>query len=518
MTAADFIVLTPLMIISGMAVVIMLIAAFIRSHVLTAILASAACAAALVSLFFISPRLPYIFRPLFIFDTHAVFYMGLIFAASFAVIWISYGYFRNQRDPLPEGKRIRGIRAPRLQAYIVYARRSIVVPVGGEERNEELYVLLLCATTGAAVLTVSRHFISFFLGLEVLTVPLYVLISYLRSREQCIEAGVKYLILAAASSAFLLFGMALLYAESGSMEFSVIGDRIGCDGAHLPVILAGTALLTVGIGFKLAVVPFHMWTPDVYEGAPAPVTAFIATVSKGAVFALLLRLSPMMDMVSSGVVISIFSGIAVASMLAGNLLALLQNNVKRILAYSSIAHLGYLLVAYAAGGGLAHEAVAFYLAAYFITTLGAFGIVALLSDGPRDAELLDDYRGLFWRRPLVSLCFTAMMLSLAGIPLTAGFVGKFYIIAAGVKSSLWLLVFMLVLGSVIGLYYYLRIIVAMYTRVEAPVETAMRPALPPSFSLAGALVLAVLTLLLVWYGVYPAGLMEIVGKLITGAL
>ena len=238
-----------------------------------------------------------------------------------------------------------------------------------------------------------------------------------------------------------------------------------------PLLLTGLALTLTGFGFKLGLVPFHLWTPDVYEGAPAPVTAFVATVSKGAMFALLLRYFHGPG--AKGTVFVALSVVAVASMLVGNLLALLQDNVKRILAYSSIAHMGYVLVAFLAGGALAEQAVMFYLAAYFVTTLGALGIVTAISGAERDADRLTDYSGLFWRSPATAGVMTAMMLSLAGIPLTAGFLGKFYVVAAGASATVWWLVIALVVTSVIGLYYYLRVVVIMY-QVDASIPASRR--------------------------------------------
>ena len=208
--------------------------------------------------------------------------------------------------------------------------------------------------------------------------------------------------------------MALIYAASGTMSFDQFGEllrRLHPEGMSI-FMLAGAGLLVVGIGFKLGVVPFHLWTPDVYQGAPAPVTAFVATVSKGAALALLLRIFPPIDIQAGGPLYTVFALIAAASMITGNLLALLQNNVKRILAYSSIAHLGYLLTAYLAGGSMGFAAVTFYLIAYFVTTLGAFGTVTVLSGPQNEAEHLDDYQGLFWRRPWLAGVFTAMLLSL----------------------------------------------------------------------------------------------------------
>ena len=472
MTAADLIALCPLILIAALAIAIMLVIAFHRNHLLTATLTAAGILLAFLTVFVISlPLAPRQITPLLVLDHFALFYMGLIFAASLAIAILSYPYLR-----------------------------------GRQGNYEEYYLLLLLATLGSATLVGSTHFASFFLGLEILSVSLYALIAYPRAPERSIEAGVKYLILAAASAAFLLFGMALIYAELGTMEFSQIANRATQGGPGI-LLLTGLGMIIVGLGFKLAFVPFHMWTPDVYEGAPAPVTAFIATVSKGSVFALLLRYFTRVELHTLGSVFLIFTILAIASMFVGNLLALLQRNVKRILAYSSIAHLGYLLVAFLASGVLAPVVVAFYLVAYFVTTLGAFGVVTVLSGKERDADDLEDYRGLVRDRPYLAGIFTAMLLSLAGIPLTAGFVGKFYIVLAGAGSALWLLVLCLVGASVIGLFYYLRIIGALYASLPKEKEN---PPTQASFSLAGGLVLAVLLILLVWLGVYPAPLVHLI--------
>lgn len=473
LTGTDIYALLPLIIIGGSAVVIMIIAAFKRNHLLTNILSLASLAAAFASLFEVSSLAPRQVSPMLIVDGFSLFFLGLIFCASFIVVIISYSYFEKQ-----------------------------------DENREEYYVLTLLATLGASVLVLSTHFISIFLGLEVLSVSLYVLIAYLRKQDFAIEAGVKYLVLAAASSAFLLFGMALVYAKTGTMEFSGIGQNLNLIDISL-LSITGFAMIIVGVGFKLAVVPFHMWTPDVYEGAPAPVTAFIATVSKGGMFALLFRFFIEVGGYEFESILLIFSIIAIASMLVGNLLALFQKNVKRILAYSSIAHLGYMLVAFIAGGERGIEAATFYLVAYFVTTLGTFGIVTVLSTKEREADSIDDYKGLFWKKPWTAAIFSAMLLSLAGIPLTAGFVGKFFLVASGVNSSLWLLAIVLVVSSVIGLYYYLRIITAMFTAEEKEDE----PVHLSAYSFSGGVAMAVVTILLIYFGVYPTGLVQVIKSL-----
>ncbi len=479
MHPVDLIALLPLLILAATSIVVMLTIALHRSHRLASLLTLIGLICAFASLWVARTLTPTEASPLLEVDSYAVFFLGLVIAATFVVVILAYDYLEKQ-------------------------------PVN----REEFYVLLLVASLGAGVLIVSAHFVSFFLGLELLSVALYALNAYVFTRALPVEAGIKYLVLAAGSAAFLLLGMALVYARVGTMEFSQIGGLVS-GGGHLlkdPLMLAGLALIVTGVGFKLAVVPFHMWTPDVYEGAPAPVTAYVATVSKGAMFALLVRFFYVTGASSLGPVFLVFSVIAIASMLVGNLLALLQSNVKRILAYSSIAHLGYLLVAFLAAGRWAVEAVAFYLVAYFITTLGAFGVVTVLSNGERDADSLADYQGLFWRRPALAGIFALMLFSLAGIPLTAGFVGKFLLVRAGASSALWNLVVILVVTSVIGLFYYLRVIVALFA---SPETAAPSPAPSPAVSASGASTLVVLSALLVWLGVDPAFMLQVIERAIS---
>jgi len=408
-------------------------------------------------------------EPLFIIDGFGTFITGLIVMSTLAVALLSYAYFEQR-----------------------------------EERKEEYYVLLLLATLGSAMLVISKHFVSLFLGLEILSISLYSMVAYLRKRPRSDEAGLKYLILAAFSSAFLVFGMALVYTVTGSMDFTGIAKFMASVDELPLLMLTGLSLMIVGIGFKLGLVPFHMWTPDVYEGAPAPVTAFIATISKGGMIVLLVRFFTQIYGYQYPVLVLSFTIIAMASMLIGNILALRQNNVKRILAYSSIAHMGYILVAFLAGGELGVEAVSFYMVAYFLTNIGAFGVISILSDQDRDAELLEDYQGLFWRHPKIATVFTAMLLSLAGIPLTAGFVGKFYLIASGANAQLWWLVIVLAASSVIGLYYYIKIIAVMFDKAKGTDALALRPRL----YLINLITLFVLSALMIFYGIYPQGLID----------
>lgn len=473
MNAADFAALLPIIVLAATSVIVMLVIAFHRSHRAAAFMTLAGMLIAFVTIFRAAAVEPCRVTALIVVDAYALFYMGLLIAASFVTAVLAYDYFRR-RDGV----------------------------------NEEFYLLLLLATTGAAVLAASSHFVSLFLGLEMLSVSLYAMIAYQRGKERGDEAGLKYLVLAATASSFILFGMAVVYARAGAMELVQIARTAAGmkDGA---VFITGLVMIIVGIAFKLALAPFHMWTPDVYEGAPAPVSAFIATVSKGAVFALLLRSFIVMNIHDAPVLVGLFAALAVASMLIGNILALFQRNVKRLLAYSSIAHLGYALVAALAGGALSATAVSYYLVAYFVTILGAFGIVSVVSkggEGEEEAEMLEDYQGLAWRRPWLAGGFTALLLSLAGIPLTAGFIGKFYVIAAGARSALWTLLIVLAVSSAIGLYYYLRVIAALYARV--PEERGYAGILP-FISFTGGVVLAVLIAALIVLGIYPSPLIAL---------
>lgn len=474
----QLIALGPLIALSLTAALVMLLIAIRRHHGATLALSLIGLAAAFVCLPAAAQWAPVGVTPLLVVDAYALFYTGLILVAGAATALFGYGYLDR---------------------------------LGGH--CEEYYLLLLMALIGAVVLVTSRHFAAFFIGLEILSIALYALIAYPRRRVQSVAAGLKYLVLAAASAAFLLFGMALIYLNTGTLEFAGLATRLSA--VHAPgagvILLVGAALLVVGIGFKLALVPFHMWTPDIYQGAPAPVTGFVATVSKAAVAGLLVRLFATVDLSHNRSLFWIFGLVAFASMVGGNLLALGQRQVKRLLAYSSIAHMGYLLVAFLAGGRLAVQAVTFYVVAYTITTLGAFGIIGMLSRHDGDADRLEDFQGLFFRHPWLSGLFTAMLLSLAGIPLTVGFVGKFYLVAAGLHSALWWLVITLLVTSGVSLFYYLRVIVTLFSR-PGEGQGDFRPR--PVVGFSSGLALAAMALLLVWLGVGPEPLLALIQKII----
>lgn len=389
---------------------------------------------------------------------------------------------------------------------------------GYRQNREEVYLLIGIGSLGAMTLACTTHASTLLLGIELLSLPMVAGVAYTADQQRSVEGGLKYLVLSAAASATLFFGLALLYAHTGALDLPALSRALAGASLETPLLLTGGAMMLAGLAFKLSMVPFHQWTPDVYEAAPTPITAYLATVSKLGMFIATLRLfhegtGTASPLIQTGIVV-----LAVASMLVGSVLALRQNNLKRLLAYSSIAHFGYIAVVLVVPGQDALRAAGVYLATYLVTSLGVFGVMALVSSpmGGRDKEDIQEYRGLFWRRPYLTSILTAMLLSLAGVPLTAGFIGKFAVIAVGVDATQWLLVGSVVLASAISVYYYLRIMSALFAAVEEGTETV-------SESLgwaqtAGGLMLLVAMLVVLWFGVYPQPLFVLSDQLAPAAL
>lgn len=472
MTSEDFLALLPLILIAFAIVVLMLVIAFFRRHRLSYGLTLIGLGAGLVALVPAGGVSPRPVTSLVIVDGSALFYLGLVLAASLIVTVFSYAYLQNYNG-----------------------------------QREEYYLLILLAALGSSVLVVSDHFAAFFLGLEILSVSLYGLIAYTREERHRIEAGIKYLVMAGIASAFLLFGMALLYFDIGTMSFREMSTSPAFVDIYQPLILIGLGMMLVGIGFKLALVPFHLWTPDVYQGAPAPITGLVATVSKGAIFVLLLRFFNAISLDQSQLVWAVLAAVAFASMLLGNVLAVVQDNVKRLLAFSSIAHMGYLLIALLAGIPLGETAIAFYLTSYFLTSLCAFGVITFLSVPSQEAQGIESHRALFWQRPGIALVFILALFSLAGVPPTSGLVGKILIAASGVESQLWVLLAMMIVGSVISVYYYLRVVIMMFRReMQDELSTIGLPSSSPTSRVLLFLMGAAILLL----GIYPFPLIRLI--------
>ncbi len=350
-----------------------------------------------------------------------------------------------------------------LLSFDYLEREGLLVP--------EYYVLLLFATLGMMLMGGGEDLMVIFLGLELMSVSVYVLSGINRRSPTAAEAALKYFLLGAFASAFLLYGIALVYGATATTNLTLIGVQIsGLDLGASPLLLLGLGLLLIGFGFKVAAVPFHMWVPDVYDGAPTPVTGYMATGVKAAAFAALFRVL-WEAFLPVAVWHEVVWWLAVLTMVVGNLIALAQRSLKRMLAYSSIAHAGYLLVAVATGTASGTAAFIFYLVAYILMTLAAFALLAAKGrNGERDV-LIDDLAGLATRRPWAAFAMAVCMMSLLGFPGTAGFIGKWYILVAATGAGQGVLAAVLVLASVISAGYYLPVIMAMYMKPE-PFEQA----------------------------------------------
>jgi NADH-quinone oxidoreductase subunit N len=365
-------------------------------------------------------------------------------------------------------------------------------------RAGEYYALILFGVVGVALMSSAVELVLIFIALEISSISSYVLAGFRRHEAASAEASLKYFLLGSFATAFFLYGVALIFGATGSTNIDQISGIL--EAGPVPVMAyVAVALMFVGLGFKVAAAPFHIWTPDVYEGAPAPVVGFMSTAPKAAAFAVLLRVVFVIDVHAIFWVIWVSAAL---SMTLGNVGALVQNNVKRMLAYSSIAHAGYLLVAFAAAPALGASAAMFYLASYAAMNVGAFAVISHFSNAGEKYVTLEDYEGLGRSSPLLAATLTIFLLSLIGIPLTGGFFAKFYVFSAAVKANLIWLTIIGVLNSGIGAYYYLRIIVVMYMR-EARKEIPVTP-IPWSLGLALASCMAVT----IYLGVLPGSVLQ----------
>jgi len=333
--------------------------------------------------------------------------------------------------------------------------------------RSEYYALLLFSVSGMVMMAAAHNLIVVFIALELLSIPLYVLTGFARPNVESEEAAIKYFLLGAFASGFLLFGIALMYGASGTTDLERIAQGIAQTGAS-PLALIGAGLILVGLGFKVAAVPFHMWTPDVYEGAPTPITGFMSVGAKAAGFAALLRV-----FVSSlgGIQADWVTLVAILSaltMIVGNIVAVSQTNLKRMLAYSSIAHAGYLLMGVAAANRAGVAGALFYLVAYAFTNIGAFAVLSTMARPSGEDQTFKTYRGLYRRSPALAVMMMIFMLSLTGIPLTGGFIGKYYLFLSAVEANLIWLAVIGVLTSVVSAFFYLRVIVDMFMREAEP--------------------------------------------------
>ena len=440
----------PEIIITSSAVITLLLAAFGRRESVGALTGAVALTGAGLAMIFtctLWDGSASIFNNLYTIDNFGTFFKGLALIVSLLVTLLSLRYV--EREEIVKG---------------------------------EYYSLLLFGVLGMMIMVSSTNFITIFIGLEVMSIAIYVLCGLLSGNPRSVEASLKYFLLGAFATAFLLYGMALIYATTGSLDIREIADYVASGNfKQTPMFMIGLAMLIVGFGFKTASVPFHMWTPDVYQGAPTSITAYMATGVKAAAFGAFLRVFYTAFLPFIGEWSGILWLIAVATMTLGNITALVQDDVKRMLAYSSIAHAGYILIAFVIGDQFSSSGILFYVLVYTFMNIGAFTVVILLGQKDRENTGIESYAGLAGRHPLIALSMAIFLLSLAGMPPLAGFMGKFYILSAAIKAKYYWLAVIGVLNSVVAVYYYLRVIMAMYFR--EPSGELQRPDFSPAYSI-----------------------------------
>lgn len=430
----DLISLAPVIVLSIFAMGVLVVDLFIgKNKTLLAYLSIVGLIMTAVSSFAKGDLPSYSFQESYVVDNFSVFFIFIFTISSGLAVMLSVNYNRQEN-----------------------------IRVG------EYYSLILFCTVGMILLASSTDLIMIFLGIEIVSICLYILAGIRRDNVRSNEAALKYFLLGAFATGFLLYGMALIYGATGTTKLAKIAIALSSDQVmSKPLLLMGMVLLIVGFGFKIASVPFHMWAPDVYQGAPTPITAFMAVGPKAAVFASFFRIFvyAMPQLAPSWTMA--LSVLAVLSMFFGNLGAIFQTNIKRLLAYSSISHAGYILIAVIAKNSLGSASLLFYLLAYVFTTFGAFAIVIILGRHGHEKLEISDYAGLAYKHPLLAVSMTIFLLSLGGVPPMAGFIGKFYIFSAAIKEGHVPLVVIAVLNTVISFYYYLKVIVQMYMKEPA---------------------------------------------------
>ena len=405
-------------------------------------------------------------------------------------------YWKSPEATLEVAEAIRRDRFGSLAQIVIAGVGFLAVGISYAQRVRrdhigEYYALLAAAGGGMVFLVEAENLLSLFLALEWFSICLYILCAIEIDRVTSLEAGLKYLIVGSFGSAVLLFGSALVYGATGELEFGAIAQTIEASGLEDDgLVLAGLAMIIAGLGFKASAAPFHMWTPDVYDGAPTPVTAFMSAATKAVALVLALRVLVTAFPAEEDLWTIAIAAIACISLAWGNIAALVQRNLKRMLAYSSVSHAGFMLIAIAANNELGGRALLYYLIPYSAASLGAFAVIAARERELADRVTLDNIGGMGWERPTLGVAMWIFMLAFAGLPLTGGFVGKFYVFAAAYDRGWWWLVIAGVIATAISLYYYLAVIRAMYMRMPAELQLAPAGGSPPREALLSASVIA----------------------------
>jgi NADH-quinone oxidoreductase subunit N len=464
--SADYIRILPEIVLSLFGMIVMALEPLLDEEKNPRVLGSVALVGALASLcatWFMAESPGLAFWNMVQVDGFSVFFHVLVIAIAAIVILSSYEYMAVQRI-----------------------------------RAGEYYALILFGTVGMALMSSAIELVLIFIALEISSISTYVLAGFRRKAASSAESSLKYFLLGSFATAFFLYGVALMFGATGSTNIDLISRTL--QRAPIPALaFVAVALMFVGLGFKVAAAPFHIWTPDVYEGAPAPIVGLMSTAPKAAAFAVLLRI---VFVINVHAIFWVIWVTAALSMTLGNVGAFVQDNVKRLLAYSSIAHAGYLLVAFAASPALGTSAAMFYMAAYAAMNLGAFAVVSHFANAGERYVTLEDYEGLGRSSPLLAATLTIFLLSLIGIPMTGGFFAKFYVFSAAVKANLIWLTIIGVLNSGVGAYYYLRIIVVMYMR-QARREVPVSPV-----GFAPRLAIALCLAATIYLGIFPGGILQ----------
>lgn len=373
--------------------------------------------------------------------------------------------------------------------------------------HDEFYSLILFAVAGMMLIAHSNHLLMLFIGIEVMSVSFYILSGYMRNNAKSVESSLKYFLLGAFATGFLVYGIALIYGSTGSMDYNQIALNIHNNALNFPALLpVGVALIVIGLSFKAAAFPFHQWAPDVYQGAPTIVTAFMSTAGKAAAFAAFIPVVTVLMPSAPAKLQMIFAVMSAATMLIGNISALAQTNIKRMLAFSSVAHAGYIMMGLVSGSQYGYSGIVFYLTAYMLMQIGSFVIVAILERNGEKYLELSDYAGLSKRHPVLAAFMAIFMLSLAGIPPFAGFFGKYYLFTAAIDAGFLWLTLVGVLSSIISVYFYIGLIVKMYfTEPEGQREDneVGMSGLSLIITIAGVIVL----------GILPSGILSIASSL-----
>ncbi|QCI20318.1 NADH-quinone oxidoreductase subunit N [Buchnera aphidicola (Brachycaudus cardui)] len=430
----QLIAFSPFLIVLFTVIAVVFFIAYNRNHCFVSVFSSLGLISSLSSLYFLNTIVPIDINCLFYINNYSIFYIGMIIIASISTCIFAY---------------------PSLLKYPF--------------NKEEFYLLILISTLGAMSLIISNHMASFLVSIELTSLPIFGLIGYSSYKKQSLEASFKYVILSGVTSSFLLLGIAWVYSICGSLNFISINKAFNILSlSEKTVVLFGISMILLSLLFKLSIVPFHLWTPDVYEGTPALVLSFFSTVGKIATFYVLLNLLTCFSISDHKILYFLISLCTIFSMLFGNLMALFQKNFKRFLGYSSISQMGYLFIVLLVLDNnyiFSLEASTIYLFAYLFSNIVCFGIIDLISssDKKNDAHLISSYQGLFWSHPILSTVLTLVLLSLAGIPITLGFIGKFYILSIIVKEHLWMIGFSFLVATLLGVYCYLRVIITLYS-------------------------------------------------------